>query len=375
MFAQIILNTTKHRKLTILPSEEAPTTPTTTSISSSSTTTTTTTTMKFSLTSPTIVLLAATYSHQLCAHHVSAQIAELCESTIPYEYKSGHTSKASTIISYPSSPWIQLDLSKTVLAPTAKLVLTGKKTSQELDASALALNEYSAMFDGDSVTVELVTPEGGSGLFRGGKGGVKDKGDAKSQVVVSTIKVGVCKDDLIAKSICGAIDDRIPSFDDRQGRIGGCTGWLISEDVFIQAGHCGTPSSSTRLHFTYLKTSAPVQDQYLVDVSTYRGVNGGVGNDWGVGRLLPNTDTDKLPGVAQSEKCGMPGCGWYTLGGVPSATVGNNISITGYGTAAVDSRSQKTHKGGLTGIMSTSLRYVPDTTVRVLFQCCWIDLF
>jgi len=262
-----------------------------------------------------------------------------------------------------------LDLSKTELAPTAKLILTGMNTSQELDASALALDDYSAMFDGDSVTIELVTPEGGSGLFRGGKGGVKGKGDPKSQVIVSTIKVGVCKDDLIAKSICGDVDDRIPSTDDRQGRISsGCTGWLISEDVFIQAGHCGTPSSSTRLHFTYLRTSAPVQDQYSVDVSTYRGLNAGVGSDWGVGRLLPNTSTDKLPGLAQSEKCGGSGCGWYTLGDVPSATGGNNIRITGYGTAAVNSQSQKTHVGALANIADYSLQYVPDTTVRVCFN-------
>ena len=128
------------------------------------------------------------------------------------------------------------------------------------------------------------------------------------------------------------------------------------------SGHCGTPSSSTRIHFTYGVSNAPVEDQYAVDVSSYQGVDGGVGNDWGAGRLLPNSETGKLPGVAQSEKCGAAGCGWYNLGTVPSSTSGNNIRITGYGTAAVDSRSQKTHVGALVGIVSTSLRYVPDTT-------------
>ena len=181
--------------------------------------------------------------------------------------------------------------------------------------------------------------------------------------MVSNVKVGLCKDDLTSSSICGDIDDRVPSTDVRMGRIGGCTGWLISEDVFIQAGHCGTPSSSTRIHFVYGTGSATPENQYAVDVSSYQGVNGGVGNDWGAGRLLPNSVTGKLPGVAQSEKCGSPGCGWFNLGDVPTSTSGNNIRITGYGTADVDSRSQKTHVGALTTIGGTYIRYVPDTTV------------
>ena len=79
--------------------------------------------------------------------------------------------------------------------------------------------------------------------------------------------------------------------------------------------------------------------------------------------MLPNSSTGKLPGVAQSEKCGTASCGWFELGDIPSTTGGNNIRVTGYGTAAVASRSQKTHVGPLFSIGSTSLRYRPDTTV------------
>ena len=118
--------------------------------------------------------------------------------------------------------------------------------------------------------------------------------------------------------------------------------------------YSGTPSTSTRMHFTYGVSNAPVEDQYAVDVSTYRGVDGGVGNDWGCGRLLPNSSTGLLPGVAQG--------GWYTIGPVPASPSGNVIRITGYGTAAVDSRSQKTHTGALDAVNTSSLRYVPDTT-------------
>lgn len=181
--------------------------------------------------------------------------------------------------------------------------------------------------------------------------------------------MGLCVDYGIADSICGLEDDRIPSTDVRVGRIGGCTGWLISESVFVQAGHCGTPSSSARIHFVYGTGNAAPEDQYAVDVSTYKFENGGVGQDWGAARLLKNSVTGKLPGVAQSEKCGSAGCGWFNLGTVPSS---GNIRITGYGTAAVDSRSQKTHFDALSSVASTYLRYVPDTTVSI---SKYVDVF
>jgi hypothetical protein len=284
-----------------------------------------------------------------------AQVATVCESLQPYEYDSGDTNTASTIVSYDKAPWIQLDLSKSELAAGASLRLVGKTTSQVLNAKDLSLNGYSAVFDGSSVNVELSSPGGVRGVT--------------SRVVVSNVKVGLCVDYGIADSICGLEDDRIPSTDVRVGRIGGCTGWLISESVFVQAGHCGTPSSSARIHFVYGTGNAAPEDQYAVDVSTYKFENGGVGQDWGAARLLKNSVTGKLPGVAQSEKCGSAGCGWFNLGTVPSS---GNIRITGYGTAAVDSRSQKTHFDALSSVASTYLRYVPDTTVSI---SKYVDVF
>ena len=292
---------------------------------------------------------------------VDARFANVttCESTYPYTFNSGDTTAATTIISIDEAPWIQLDLSGTKLADGAILTIAGKTATQVITSKELSsLNDFSAVFDGSSVSVELSSAEKED--IRGGKA----KAPSRSRVVVPSVNVGLCKDEgIIGESICGDTDDRVPSTDVRAGRIGGCTGWLISERAFIQAGHCGTPSSSTRIHFVFGVESAPPEDQYAVDVSSYQGVNGGVGNDWGAGRLLPNSVTGKLPGVAQSEKCGSPGCGWYTLGTVPASTSGKNIRITGYGTAAVASRSQKTHAGALVSIASTSLAYIPDTTV------------
>ena len=291
----------------------------------------------------------------------------ICESTSSYNYDSGDTSDATTIISIDEAPWIQLDLSGTNLAAGAKLTIAGKTASQVITSDDLSLNDFSAVFDGSSVSVELSSAETEAEGLRGGKSSKsKSPSTSTSRVVVSSVNAGRCKyedEEIVGESICGDNDDRGPSTDVRIGRIGGCTGWLISENVFIQAGHCGTPSSSTRIHFVYGTVSADPKDQYAVDISTYQGVNGGVGNDWGAGRLLPNSITGKFPGIAQSEKCGTPGCGWLNLGSVPSGTSGNNVRITGYGTAEVDSRSQKTHVGALVSIGLTSLAYIPDTTV------------
>jgi len=301
---------------------------------------------------------------------VNAQVAEICESELTYKYDSGETSAASTIVRHAGAPWIQLDLTNTDLASNAKLIITGpnSSSSETLTADTLANNGWSAVFDGDSVKVELVTHKNNTSRDNKGK-------DDPSRVVVSAIKTGACDDGngngkAIPFSICGATDDRIPSEDVRVGRISssGCTGWLIGEDVFLQAGHCGPPGASTRMHFTYRTGSAAAEDQYAVVPGSYKSsdhFDGGTkyGQDFGIGRLSPNSVTGKLPGIAQSEKCGTAdsGCGWYSLGPVPSSTADVTIRVTGYGTG-----SQKTHTGSLVQITGSGnswyVRYTVDTT-------------
>mmetsp|Transcript_12461 Transcript_12461/g.26526 ORF Transcript_12461/g.26526 Transcript_12461/m.26526 type:complete len:760 (+) Transcript_12461:115-2394(+) len=287
-------------------------------------------------------------------------VAPVCESTFDYFYDSQDVSSASTTVAYEEgTPYIQLDLSQTFLSPSAKLFLTAEGGgTQELDATTLAQgNGFSAIFDGSSVHVELRTP---GNIFRGNA--------ATSRVVVTGITVGVCEDD-IAESICGLSDDRVLSHDVRQGIMGGCTGWLIGEDVFIHAGHCGTPSSSTRLNFKYDNSANLAENQYAVDISSYKSLSTGVGKDWGAGRLFPNSSTGKHAGVAQGEKCGIAphdecpeGKGWYTVRTVPSTPAGNHIRITGYGTADTNSRWQKTHMDDLVTVATNHLKYIPDTT-------------
>lgn len=181
--------------------------------------------------------------------------------------------------------------------------------------------------------------------------------------------------DVNPSTICGD-DNRVPSFDLRQGRLvtpglGTCTAWLISEDVFLTAGHCGVPDEEWRVHFTFGADDAPEEDQYAIE--TELDVNPAsygatfiprLGLDWAAGRLKPNDITGKLPGVAQSEKCGTMGCGWYSLGPVPSQASGNSITITGYGSNVDNSVPQKTSTGALVGITQVKLFYATDSMVR-----------
>ena len=145
--------------------------------------------------------------------------------------------------------------------------------SQELSPAVLEANGHSAVFDGGTVMVELVSSNDGN-LFQGGN-------KHKSRVVVSQVKVGVYEDDGTAPAIYRMEDDRIALMDPWQGRIGRCTAWLISKNVFVHAGHCGTPITSTHLHFTYSIGSDPIQDQYAADIPSYHFLNNGVGQDWG----------------------------------------------------------------------------------------------
>ncbi len=327
----------------------------------------------------------------ISAQEVQFSIAPLCESHLPYSYDSGETlGVTSTVVSHPNASWIQLDLTKTRLAANAKLIMRGAVATQELDAAALtfASNGYSAMFEGDSVSVEVVrySPHDrrlGPGA-KGAKGakeakGAKmersqgdDSGEATSRIVVSNVVVGMCDDAAKVATICGSSDNRAASTDKRQGRIrlgGSCTAWLVSKTVFVTAGHCGNAQSNSRISFTFdpAGVAVPPENQYAVDLSTYkRGCTtsclGLDAADWVVGRFLPNSVTGLFPGEAQG--------GWYTISTtVPS--ISSTVCVTGYGTDSSDKNlMQQTHTGKVSVVKEKYIGYGVDTMVslRLIFR-------
>ena len=320
---------------------------------------------------PSLLLVSAQEQEQDDYYPELSSIVPLCESLIPYFYDSGKDSAlhdnattsnlTAAVVSHPGAPWIQLDLSRTRLSSNARLILRGEASTQVLDARALAYasNGYSAVFAGDAVSVELVV---------GGRRRRHLSGEAtSSRIVVSNVLVGLCRDDdpfvVGVESICGAEDDRSPSYDVRQGRIalgGSCTAWLVSESVFVTAGHCGNATERSRMHFTFDVGPANAEDQYAVELSTYVRVYEGALDDpdWAVGRLLPNAGTKLLPGVAQG--------GWYNISTSAAAwSVDGTVRITGYGADDDPLRKlmQQTHAGTIISVASNYLRYSADSMV------------
>jgi hypothetical protein len=123
------------------------------------------------------------------------------------------------------------------------------------------------------------------------------------------------------------------------------------------------------VHFTSGAEDAPLEDQYAVDLSSYKSVlvpteEGLI--DWAAGRLRRNPLTGKWPGAAQTQKCGAQGCGWYSLGPVPSQVSENDITIIGYGEIEGRVFPQTIHTGPLVNINKYELHYRTDSTVRMI---------
>jgi len=176
------------------------------------------------------------------------------------------------------------------------------------------------------------------------------------------------------ESVCGATDDRVASTNPRSGRIMpvGCTGWLIDGGALLTAGHC-TGASMQTVEFNVpasradgTTVSPPVRDQYRVAAGSVVTQNTGVGNDWAIFRVLPNTETGLLPAAAQGAT--------FQLSNTENPA---NVRITGFGVDGpgpnfgaggprdATNQTQQTHVGALSantgGANSGTLSYSVDT--------------
>ncbi|MEE2886162.1 MAG: trypsin-like peptidase domain-containing protein, partial [Planctomycetota bacterium] len=219
-------------------------------------------------------------------------------------------------------------------------------------ASLMEWNMCSAAFNGDQIVLELIA-------------GPNTKA---SRIKVQTIIRGLFNRSPVPQSICGSADDRVRSFDKRQGRLWlGCTGWLIGEiaggtrSLMLTAGHCTSSTNILELNVPLSTSSGTVvrshpNDQYPYTVLA--GLANGVGSDWQVASCGRNSNTNQLPTKAN-------GGVWYNLGSVPSSPSGQNITITGYGSTSPRnnlSQVQKIHTGPLSRVNATSLCYTTDTS-------------
>jgi V8-like Glu-specific endopeptidase len=141
----------------------------------------------------------------------------------------------------------------------------------------------------------------------------------------------------------------------------GCTASIYNEQsCLITAGHCvSSPSLINVVEFNVppsLSNGTPVhpgpEDQYAWS-GERQFQNGGIGSDWGLITVLPNTQTGMLPFEAQGAS--------LTLG-TSLPPVNTTLRIVGYGTdSGTRNQTQQEHSGPLVQISGTSLRYQVDT--------------
>lgn len=286
----------------------------------------------------------------------------LLPSTIDSQAIDNPSNQATVVFAQPiqvtGSPWLQLQFGENISLPAGSFLrITSMRdggVQRHTGETIVEWGAQSAFFNGDQVFLELVAGPNTS----------------KNRVDIDAIQYGLLSG--VGSTICGDTDDRVQSFDDRQGRLFiGCTGWLIGlndtgdRDLMITAGHC-VDSSATRIIEFNVPLSTPgggivrsnPDDQYPFTRDAF--LNAGVGSDWGVNLVGRNSNTLQLPTEANGGQ-------FYNLGTVPATPDGNDIRITGYGSVQLIDPSlnlvQKTLVGPMqNGLNANSLNYGTDTT-------------
>ena len=166
------------------------------------------------------------------------------------------------------------------------------------------------------------------------------------------------------QAICGERDDRVASDHPLVARIVpvGCTGFLFGKGAFLTAGHC-IRKSTQLVHFNAPQSRsngtvvAPsVRDQYGIIPESITHQYTGLGNDWAIFEVAPNTQTGLMPMKAQGGVLGV------VRDAAPST-----VTITGYGVdnERQKSQTQQTHTGNLVepkvGVSLAVLRHTADT--------------
>lgn len=288
---------------------------------------------------------------------------------IPYESASGgvrNTGPAvapvwTETITVPGATFLQVHFQTADLGSDEDRIVVSSVQDAEIQSlDRLRLKQWrnrTAVFNGPSVVVTLHLAPGSRG-----------------EVAIGHVLAGA---PVIAlpEGICGS-DDRVLSSDARVCRLvssatsssPGCTGWVInSRSTILSAGHCATPLPGVMViaEFNVPLSNAngtvnhpPVADQYPVDEDSIEFSDNGVGDDWAVARLHPNSlgetafDNQGAFTLATSMPVFVPGFG-------PTARV------TGYGIDSTPSAArngvQQTATGGMVAVTFDILSYSVDT--------------
>lgn len=299
----------------------------------------------------TLIALACAAALSLASGLAQAGPAPLKYELKPYTAAAAvESAGGARVVESAGAPWIRLIFTDVKLAPGSKLRITSLEDGavQHLDAKSIRhWRNTSAYFNGSAVRVELLPGRGA-------------RGDRYS---IAQLMVGP-QGGAQTESQCGGSDDRVASNLPERARLldVGCTANLMANGCFITAGHCmSSPSLVDVIEFNVpassstggLRHPAP-KDQY-VPTANRQFVDGGLGKDWGVFTVSPNSETGLTPLQAQGSA--------LTLATTPPA-VGATAEIVGYGVdSGAANQTQQVHSGPITSVNTTSNRieYKLDT--------------
>jgi hypothetical protein len=193
----------------------------------------------------------------------------------------------STILHATNATSVRVRLAEWQLEPQSYLRITSLTDggTQCLNSRSLGWwQNTSAWFNGSEVRLDLVL----------------GPGDSNASVRVKELVTRWAGDaPMTPESLCNS-DDRVSASDNRVGRLGDCTAWLVSNGAVLTAGHC---APSTAVFEVNVPSSLPdgttvmaqPQDQYPPDPNSWTWFNNGNGDDWAIFRLFPNGGTGQLP--------------------------------------------------------------------------------
>lgn len=314
--------------------------------------------------------ILTTLAAGVLAQGAGAQVAPLIESTTPLSIASGPVWNQDTSLDVP-----RVVYSEDVVIPNAavsRLVFGEVILSGSVGAGTGAFITITSATDGamQKLNAEHMHQWAGrSAYFNGPLLKVQlwaYPGTGENRLSVSGALIESAGP--VLRSICDSVDDRLPSFDNRQGRFaGGCTAWVINDmnSSLLSAGHCTITASSVMSFNVPLSTTAGAlqashpDDQYVVDATSSQRTSGGVGNDWHYIGVFPNSNHGQVP----IQRYGVR----HALAPAAPAVAGQTIRITGYGTNAAPmprerNQIQQTHTGPYFSQTGTTVRYRTDTT-------------
>ena len=147
------------------------------------------------------------------------------------------------------------------------------------------------------------------------------------------------------ESICGTADNRVGSTDRAVGRIMtvGCTGWIVSNDAKLSAGHCVAANQVLQFNVPNSQPNGtivnpPANDQFPITstVGSFDDGPGFIGNDWWVFR----TGTNGLGQTAIQRQ----GAFKRMTNDRTAAAIGN-VRVTGYGVDGRNGDADQRHVG------------------------------